>query len=310
MMPDDSLLERAAQENLEALALLDANGFICGHGEDAAAFTERLRTLRQNIAAMEHSLAEQGTFTVEDLTVAATERIPAELFREVAAHCQELYRFNIDWVPGFFINPKTSLLFGGCAFYFYPDFFALFIIRRSFRDRDRWLIYRRQELLAHELCHVARIGLESHDYEETFAYQTASSRFRRLLGGLFRRQRDSFLFLGATLLVLAAQLVRTFWLWHLPVWPFWAGLAAVAGLLAHQHRQACRRLNAAQAAATAIFGDNALAVLFRCTDQDIHDLARLPHDAVMTWLDRQCDRRLRWQIIRHRFLPPLDNTTP
>jgi len=51
MMPDD-LLERASQEDLEALAQLDANGFICGRDEDAVAFTERLRRLRHNIANM------------------------------------------------------------------------------------------------------------------------------------------------------------------------------------------------------------------------------------------------------------------
>ncbi len=308
MMPD-RLLERAAQEDLDALAQLDADGFICGREEDAVAFTERLRRLRHNIAVMEQALADQGTFTVEDLTVSAPERIPPQLFLEVASHCQDLYRFRIDWVPGFFINPKTSLLFGGCAYYFYPDFFALFIIRRTFRDRDHWLIYRRQELLAHELCHVARIGLESMDYEETFAYQTAASPFRRLAGGLFRRQRDSFLFLGAALLVLAGQLIRTFWLSNLPTWPLWAVMAAIAGWLGIQHRTACRRLGDAMTATRAAFGDQARAVLFRCTDQEIRDLARLPHESVLTWVNRQCEQHLRWKIIRHRF-PPVASQQP
>ncbi|HOG50553.1 MAG TPA: hypothetical protein PKY10_08190 [Lentisphaeria bacterium] len=303
MMPDD-LLERAAQEDLEALAQLDANGFICGRDEDAGAFTERLRRLRCNISNMEQALTEQGTFTIEELTVSSQERIPQELFLEVANHCQELYSFQIDWVPGFFINPKASLLFGGCAYYFYPDFFALFIIRKTFRDRDRWLIYRRQELLAHELCHVARIGLESMDYEETFAYQTAASSFRRLAGGLFRRQHDSLMFLGAAMLILAGQLIRTFWLPNLPTWPLWVAMAAVIGWLVTQHRTACRRLGDAMTSAQTVFGDQTRAVLFRCTDQEIRDLARLPHESVQTWLKRQCEQRLRWKIICHRFLQP------
>ncbi len=39
---------------------------------------------------------------------------------------------------------------------------------------------RRQELLAHELCHIARIALDSTLYEETFAYQVSPSPLRRL----------------------------------------------------------------------------------------------------------------------------------
>lgn len=38
-----------------------------------------------------------------------------------------------------------------------PEFFTLFIIRRTLKDQERWLIYRRNELISHELCHVARV---------------------------------------------------------------------------------------------------------------------------------------------------------
>lgn len=303
MMPDDNLLKKAAREDIIALARLDEAGFICGKEENAQNFTERLGKLRQNIANMEKQLQESGQFVIEDLKLEAKEKIDPKLFQESHSICQKNFRFAIDWVPGFFINPHLSFLFGGCAYFFYPDFFALFIIRRSFRQKRRWLIYRRDELLAHELCHVARLGLESHEYEETFAYQTATSSFRRLLGGVFRQQRDSFLFLGTSFLLLIGQLLRTFWLPALPAWPFWALFILFLAHLGRQHQQSCRRLAQALANIQPTFGDNSQAVLFRCTDQEIHDLAKLSSDSVLTWLDRQCQHLLRWRIIRHRFLP-------
>ena len=60
--------------------------------------------------------------------------------------------------------------------------------------------------------------------------------------------------------------------------------------------------------AQTVFGDRTCRP-FRCTDQEIRDLARLPQESVQTWIDRQCEQRLRWKIICHRFLPPA-NTPP
>jgi len=112
------------------------------------------------------------------------------------------------------------------------------------------------------------------------------------------------MFLGAAMLILAGQLIRTFWLPNLPVWLLWTAMAAVVARLVTQHRTACQRLGDAMASAQTVFGDQAQSVLFRCTDQEIRDLARLPHDSVQTWINRQCEQRLRWKIICHRFLQP------
>jgi len=136
---------------------------------------------------MEEALASgDGVYEVEGLSFPAAQRIPREMVTNVAAITQEHYGFAIDWVPGFFADQSFGWLFGGCAYYFEPDFFALFIVRRSFEHHNRWLIYNRDELLSHELCHVARGGLKADFFEEEFAYGVSGSWFRQAVGGLFR----------------------------------------------------------------------------------------------------------------------------
>lgn len=298
----EELLTAAVNNEPAALAELDARGFLCGKDEDRPAYISRLRTLQKNIAVMSESLAHNGFYDIEGLKLNKADMIAPHFFREVKDCCESLYAFSIDWVPGFFIDPSFSLLFGGCAFYFYPDFFAIFIIRRSFKHKERWLIYRRQELLAHELCHVARIGLNSTIYEESLAYLTARSPFRRLLGGLFHRQQDSFLFLGVTFLLLGAQILRTQFMPSLPIWPFWSLLAAVFAWLAARHAYYGRLLKKALKTCAGLAGSNALPVIFRCCDQDIAELAAIRNtDEARNWLDKRRETSLRWQVIHSRF---------
>ena len=308
MLLNEANLKRIADGDLEALAEADASGFICGATEDATAFAERLRSFVKNRATMEAALEKDGKYDCEGIVVTSADRIDARRFAAVAPRTKALYGFEIDWVPGFYIDPSFSLLFGGCAFCQYPDFFTLFIIRRSFKRQARWLIYNRDELLSHELCHVAHIGLESRLYEETFAYRTSASGFRRLLGGMFQCQTDSFLFLGSALLLLLAQVIRTFWLPPLPLWPFWLICFAVFAWLGARHFFAMRRLNRALQTLTAVFGDNAWNALFRCTDEEIIQLAKMQEeDGLRDWLKAKREAILRWKVIFRRFAPEADN---
>ena len=293
-------LQQAASGNIDTLAAYDASGLLLGADESAADFAKRIRLFQTNRQKLEDALQKDGKYDAEGIIVTPNDRIPNSLFAKIADHTKRLYRFEIDWVPGFFIDPSFSLLFGGCAFCSYPDFFTMFIIRRSFKTQEKWLIYNRDELLAHELCHVARIALLSEEFEETFAYQTSASSFRKLIGGIFRKQTDSFLFLGVTFVLLFAQILRTQWLHTMPIWPFWSLVGLVFTWLLIRHAFHCRRLGIAQRHIAELFGkENALPVLFRCTDEELHRFAAKSPNDLKTWILEQ--NSLRWQVIRKRF---------
>lgn len=299
----EEFIQRVAAGELTALQELDRRGIFCGDDEDAGQFAERLRALNRNISAQEEALQQSGQFTIEDITVQECDRIPAELFAEAHDITAALYGFRAEWVSGFFLDPHFSLLFGGCAYYFYPDFFALFIIRDSFRQRRRWLIYHRDELLAHELCHVGRVGLGSIRFEEVFAYQTASTAFRRATGGVFQGPNDTYLFLGATLVLFVSQMLRTF-LWPaLLGWPFWSILALVVTWLGLRHFRLMRQFAMAATRLAGAYGrPHSRCLLFRCSDAEVSALAATDStDAVRAWIARQAQGSLRWKVCQSLF---------
>lgn len=299
-MISEDLLQRAESGDLAALVELDGQGLLLGAEESLADYTTRLRHLQANVGKMDGELAAKGTFTVEDITVERDQRIPPEIFAEPRDLTQRLFHFAIDWVPGFFITPP-GILFGGCSYYFFPDFFALFTIRRAFAEKDHWLIYRRTELLAHELCHIARIGLGSHEYEEVFAYRTSGSGFRRAIGGIFRSPSDSYSFLGSAFLILLGRMAQILKFPSLPQWPFWLPFLLVLAYHAVRHTASMRRLAQARENLAPVCGELADAVLFRCTDAEIHILAE-PQDteSIQAWIEAQ--DAWRWRVIRQRFL--------
>jgi len=261
----DAQLQAVETGDLATLCELDERGFLLGDAETTADFAERLRCLQRNIVDMQKALEKDGTYDVAGFDLRANDRIPAERFGPIHPLTRELYGFAIDWVPGFYIDPSFSWLFGGCAFYFFPDFFALFIIRKTFADRNRWLIYSRDELLAHEQCHVARIALNSAVFEETMAYQTSTSTFRRAIGGLFRKPTDSFMLLGSTMILLAGQLLRVLMGLPIPIVLLWCVVAGVVAFLAARHWRYDSLHRRALANLCEQWPDTGRCILFRCT---------------------------------------------
>jgi hypothetical protein len=302
-------LARLAADDLPTLARFDAQGILLGPGESGAQLAARVRQLASHIAELRQELSRDGKVDFQFTQFAAVDEIPPAVFAAARARTEELYGFSIDWVPGFYTQYRMGLLFAGCAFYSYEDYFALFILRRSFQARERWLIYSRTELMAHELCHIAHLGLNSRSYEEIFAYQTATSPFRRWVGGVLRTPRETAILMTTVLALLGAQCLnlalRPPERWHdfpMPQLFALAGLI-IAGIVV-QYLVALWRVRRAQARLRLV-APAARAILFRCTDAEIAALAALPGEpaAVSAWLAERQAAELRWRVTLHRFPP-------
>ena len=207
---------------IEELTALDAAGFIAGCGETEAEYLDRVSKIRAAHADFLDRLQASGAAeALEDLTVKSEDAIPAEFYDIPAEMTRLLYGFEVRHVPGFFLSRKVGLLWGGCLIGDPELNFSLFLLRGTFRNRKKWLFYSRDELLAHELCHSARQSLGEATLEEFFAYQTSPSKLRRNLGNCFIRDRDAVLFVLPSLLLLLAELARSFLFPAFPAWIFW-----------------------------------------------------------------------------------------
>jgi len=290
---------------------LDSHGLIAAPGESLEAFAARIDELLRTRARFDLCTDERaGVESLEaevGFKVGAVEPIGTELIAEAADKTERLFGFRADWVPAFFPTRGLGLLWGGCTV-ITDSGFPVFFLRRGFRAKPKWFIYRRDELLAHELCHAVRGCLEDEPYEEHFAYMTSDSAFRRWSGNCFRREWDAIAFLIPVVLLLAAQIVVYTGLLNLPLLPFWIIAFAFPAFLIVRNIPERRTYFAARAKLEKAGFTNPDAALFRMTSEEIRALARIPDDRLESYLEDKSAAELRWQILIHRFQHPQTET--
>lgn len=283
---------------------LDSHGLIAAPGETLEAFSARIDELLRTRARFDLCTSDQaGAESLEaeiGFKVGAIEPIGSEIISEAAEKTERLFGFRADWVPAFFPSRGLGPLWGGCTV-ITDSGFPVFFLRRGFRSKPKWFIYRRDELLAHELCHAVRGCLEDEPYEEHFAYMTSDSAFRRWTGNCFRREWDAIAFLIPVVLLLVVQIVVYSGLLNLPLWPFWIIAFAFPAFLVARNIPGRRLFFAARAKLEKNGFENPDAALFRMTSDEIRTLARTPDDKTETFLQEQSCAELRWQILIHRF---------
>jgi len=290
--------------NIEDLTALDAAGFIAGRGETEAEYLARVSRIRSAHADFLARLQNDGSAEALDgITVSSDSAIPGEFYDAPAEITQKLYGFEVRHVPGFFLSRQVGLLWGGCLIGD-PDLdFSLFLLRGSFRHREKWLFYSRNELLAHELCHSARQALGEVTLEEFFAYQTSPSRLRRIFGNCFIRDRDAVLFVLPSLILLVVELARSFLFPGFPSWIFWIPALAYPTFLLIRNWISLTLVKRANQALVGCGVSRPFAVMFRCTREELKMLGRITSPEDLHAFAAARENEVRWRVIRERFLP-------
>ena len=290
---------------------LDSHGLIAAPGETLETFAARIDELLRTRARFDLCTGDQaGTESLEaeiGFKVGIIDPIGSEIIAEAAEKTEKLFGFRADWVPAFFPTRGLGLLWGGCTV-ITDSGFPVFFLRRGFQSKTKWFIYRRDELLAHELCHAVRGCLEDESYEEHFAYMTSDSMFRRWSGNCFRREWDAIAFLIPVVLLLAVQIIVYTGLLNLPLWPFWILAFAFPTFLIVRNIPERRMFFSARSKLEKNGFTNPDAALFRMTADEIRSLARTSDDQIDNFLENKSNTELRWQILIHRFQHPTTET--
>lgn len=303
---NEEILSRAAAGDPAALSELDSCGFLAAPGEELSDFLSRTKEVLAQLEEFNTELAQKGEIEIPDVPKLSSEKlINQEILEESALLTDNAYGFKINWVPGFFLSESLGFLWGGCAISFHDNRLTLFLIRASFAKKIRWLIYRRDELLSHELCHIARMPLNDNAFEEFFAYRLSPSWFRRYFAPCFHTQADSIIFIIPIFVLLAAQIVDTSEIMRLPMKLFWILAAAFPAFLGIRNHLRRRRIKRAVKRLKLAGVERPFAVLFRCTGSEIKEISSLKGDLqaeTRLFLRRKKDSDLRWKIIQNRFL--------
>lgn len=185
------------------------------------------------------------------------------------------FGFSVKSLPIFCSRKRLSLWQGASTWIFEDEFgFKLPLIQLK---KTRFCS--KEELLAHELVHFARVAYDEPKYEEIFAYMTSKNKLRRILGPLFRNRSDPYIFI---VLAILAPITWT----PLAIYCFHKGL-----LLWKDHRFLRNCLNKLRNTCK----KDSLAIALHLTDKEIYEIAKT--NDLKEYFSLKKESSLRWQQI-------------
>jgi hypothetical protein len=246
----------------EELIALNKRGFIPGPSETEELFRSRIEQKKEPFS-----------------------RVHLEWTKE---QLQELFDFAPDSLDVFYSNENLAVWQGAACWI--EEGRANLQLREGFRKGSYLGLYSRDEVLAHEAVHAARVMFEEPENEEFFAYASSPKRWRATLGPIVKRPWEIWVWIG----MLAGGMFWSAGFFLAACWSF-MGLWRLI-------RQHMRRNSAANTLMKKLQSPKAArAVLFRMTDQEIRTLAR------GKWVEG--DESLRWRLIRAAYFSRLQFVT-
>lgn len=210
------------------------------------------------------------------------------------------------WLPLFFSNYQLTPWHGGCAWIFQLQDtgprLAFLQLRKSFATQTRFLkIYKRDELIAHEVAHVGRMTFDENKFEEILAYRTSSSSWSRWLGPLVQSAFEAGLFVLIVMALLFLDLYFLMTADHEAYFSMMPLKLIPVGLLMYALGRLWRRQRIFKKAIVnlqQVVGNlKANHVIYRLTDKEIDLFAKMPFGEIQEYAKEQKTKSLRWRLI-------------
>lgn len=151
-----------------------------------------------------------------------------------------------------------------------------------------------EEILKHEAVHAARSAFNQPIYEEFLAYATSKSKWRKVLGPLFRSSKETIVFVVLSLL----PLIGVVWLFleNLLYAPILMFLGYLIGRLCINYRVFKKTLFNIQ---NVFEGESALKIALRLSDREIQLFSSLNKADIRDYINKQ--KCLRWDQITSSY---------
>ncbi|NGX38613.1 MAG: hypothetical protein K1000chlam2_01788, partial [Chlamydiae bacterium] len=105
-----------------------------------------------------------------------------------------LYDLSPDWIVAYYSNRNLPFFQGAATWITEKDTMRIPLVqlKEKFEEGSLMRLYRREEVLAHEAVHAARMQFDEPYFEEIFAYKTSPRSWRRFFGPLFQSSWESY----------------------------------------------------------------------------------------------------------------------
>ncbi|MCP4177436.1 MAG: hypothetical protein GY756_06700 [bacterium] len=291
--------------DLNRLVELDKNGLLIDNSEDINSYKNRLITLHSELTSFKTEVTTDSKI-VKEFKLKKAINIPTNIIEEASGITEQTYFFKVNWIPGFYIK-HLGFFAGGCSVN-YNTGLSFFLLKNSFFKKKKWLFYTRNELLSHELCHIAREPLQDKYFEEFFAYKISTSPLRKYLGNCFQSALEPILLLVPIFLLLVLQFIKLLLYPHINLIFFWILIFIFPVYLLIKNQYYRNIYFKAKLSLQNLFTNNSNyidAILFRCNANEIKHIAKLykKKEQLKDWLVNQKRKYLKWKIIHKRFIP-------
>ena len=162
----DKLLSGNAAAVFDAAVFFDSIGMFILPGESAAAFAARAERMICEIDSLGAGTSKYMEFCK------GAESIDNSICEAAVGIAEKAYGFRADWVPALKSGRRAGLLSEGILYEIDGVLPLVFIKNPNGRNAAA--------VLAHEICHAARMGFGESVYDEWFPRNVEPSLFRRI----------------------------------------------------------------------------------------------------------------------------------
>lgn len=209
------------------------------------------------------------------------------------------------WIPKQYSNRRLLPWQGAVAWTFKtPEGvpFPMIQLRKGFK-KGSFLLYDREEVLAHETLHALRLTFEEPRFEEILAYSHAKRRWRRLLGPLFRTPGQALVFISLILLSLGLQFLSLFY--YATPYLKWAPLLPLGDLFFRftmllRDRRILRKTLGTLKNLFPKWKDP-FAIAIRLKDKEIQQFSHASLEKILLYIKGESETSVRWQQILAQF---------
>ncbi len=210
---------------------------------------------------------------------------------EGIAHLYPLYGIAPRWIPLFYSNKGLPPWQAGCAWIFETEkggpSGATIQLRKKFYRSSTYFSLPLRELIAHELSHVGRLAFNEPKYEEFFAYETATTSFRKRYGPLFQSAYESLFLLLLFFIPLLFSLYALFTYTTLePLRMLSLQLLPLAYIFFLLYRLARRRASftATRSKLQSLYSNEAGPIFYMLTDSEIESFPKMEEKEIDEYL--------------------------
>lgn len=264
------------QEIAGALARLDSCGILIGPNESLVHFRQRIEKLIGEIGQIRRGSSRfkdiyAGAYPIEEnLRSAATDIV------------WKFYKFRPDWMPAWVSKKHTGIFSEGILYEIDGLLPAIFLKKAG--------TLRSAAILAHEMCHAAKMPYPDSAYEEWFPRRVESSGFRRIFGNFFRRWQIP------ALAIVSFEACAVLFILGMPL----LGMLALAPAAALVFREITLRARLCRVRDKLCkSGYDPLPIMFRMDDNEMCLLAKSRDPK--QWIEDMSKSSHRWKMYKTKF---------